>query len=947
MNWLTSWRTAIRLASRETKRAKGRSSLIVAMIAVPVLGLVFAAVAYDQFSLTTTEKADREMGTAAATLRRAFTGPLTQSPDASWWNPASETQGAEKPDLTVLLPGARLIPNVSAYLEVRNGQAVTSLEALGLDLADPIYRGRAEVVSGRAATAANEVMVNAAAAQRLNVGQGDTITLTNGSAFRVVGEFEQYSNLAALLNFAPAHLPGYQPSDGDEFLLVSPTPITWDKVQQLNQYGYLIRSRAVLLDPPPVDPTPFDNSGGLSPQELGVGVIIAGMGLLEVILLAGPAFAVGARRRQRQLALIAANGGTPAHVRRAVLADGIVLGAIGAVVGIVLGILVALAGRGLLEERLFHSRAGGYRFFPIALAIIALLAVVTGLLGAVVPAFTVARQNVVQALTGRRGIVRSKKRWLLTGLVMIGGGGLIAAYAAVRVSANLILTGLVIAELGAALCTPSLVGLISRLGRVLPLTQRIALRDAARNRASAAPAIAAVMAAVAGTVAMGVYLDSSRQQQMGTYQPSVPVGYAVVNFVNVDSPDRRPAMTAEQAEITLRQYLPVRATAPLTAATCQPSDIKLPTDTGEKSGREADPGATPVPSASDPSGPAVVPGGTNIPAPTWCTMSASPVIPPQNQCPFTQEGRWPQTPADMKAARADHRCDGEGNGYGGSMLGGPSSPIADGRDDTVALLTGASGDQLRQANETLKDGGVIVGDDKFLFPDGTAALVASLNSDSYGTSDGTQTSFRAFAIDNGIAPYRVILSPAAAAKLHATPVTFAIVAATSSMPSSAAEDDARGALQRLSPKAGFDLERGGEDTTDKRLWVLAAAAVLVTIGAAGIATGLAASDGRADLSTLAAVGATPRVRRFLSLSQSGVISLLGGILGALAGVGAAWAVLIGLNARYADIWPMPNPYPLGLPWLTLVGAVVVAPAIAMAGAGLLTRSRLPIERRTG
>jgi putative ABC transport system permease protein len=65
-------------------------------------------------------------------------------------------------------------------------------------------------------------------------------------------------------------------------------------------------------------------------------VVVAGLALLEVVLLAGPAFAVSARRRQRQLALVAANGGTPAHVRRMVLADGVVLGLAGAVLGLVL-----------------------------------------------------------------------------------------------------------------------------------------------------------------------------------------------------------------------------------------------------------------------------------------------------------------------------------------------------------------------------------------------------------------------------------------------------------------------------------------------------------------------------------------------------------------------------------------------------------------------------------
>ncbi len=83
----------------------------------------------------------------------------------------------------------------------------------------------------------------------------------------------------------------------------------------------------------------------------------------------------------------------------------------------------------------------------------------------------------------------------------------------------------------------------------------------------------------------------------------------------------------------------------------------------------------------------------------------------------------------------------------------------------------------------------------------------------------------------------------------------------------------------------------------------------------------------------------------LSLCQSGVIAGLGSLLGAVAGLGAAVAVLLALNRRFADVWPAPTPYPILVPWLNVGVALIVVPLIAMLGAGLLTRSRLPIERR--
>src|SRR6266704_4822745 len=107
------------------------------------------------------------------------------------------------------------------------------------------------------------------------------------------------------------------------------------------------------------------------------------------------------------------------------------------------------------------------------------------------------------------------------------------------------------------------------------------------------------------------------------------------------------------------------------------------------------------------------------------------------------------------------------------------------------------------------------------------------------------------------------------------------LATTRRMPTVAEQDRFQGTL-------GTDyevyVERGpGSQPATSALLVLAIVAGLITLGAAAIATGLAAADGRADLGTLATVGASPRVRRGLSLSQSGVIAGLGSLLGTAGG----------------------------------------------------------------
>src|SRR5690606_26157220 len=411
---------ALRVARREVRRSKGRSLLVLALIGLPVFGAAGTAVCYDMFTLTPQERLERRIGAADAELRWEYDQPIVQRDlIGEWYELARPDQGREVSDRSpseveaVLPAGSRVLPRWWGTLRVPTAAGVGLLDWHAFDLADPLTQGIARVVEGRAPADAGEVAVTAAAARRLAVAIGDTLTVPDEGDRRVVGlvEFPGESG-----SFDPGLVPGLnaqillfhpdgRPSEHwqPRWLASTPVPVDWEQVRELNQHGIAVLSRAVVLDPP-AQLDPYAGAGGPVPVPgLGVGVLIAGLVALEVVLLAGPAFAVGARRRQRDLALVAANGGTPAQLRRIVLADGVVLGSLAAVGGIVLGVGAALAARPWLEVHLVGARAGGYRVFPLALVGIAGFAVVTAVLAAMVPAFTAARQPVVAALAGRRG----------------------------------------------------------------------------------------------------------------------------------------------------------------------------------------------------------------------------------------------------------------------------------------------------------------------------------------------------------------------------------------------------------------------------------------------------------------------------------------------------------------------------------------------------------------
>ncbi|MFD0596277.1 hypothetical protein ACFQZ4_31790 [Catellatospora coxensis] len=416
-----------------------------------------------------------------------------------------------------------------------------------MDLTDRRLDGYVTLLEGKPPTRNDEVAVTEGLAERLGVGIGGTLRTANPEyTYTVTAVVEFPSALGQIVAFRPGIL-----SPPVRWEIDTPSPVLLADVQALNKHGIFVKSRAIALDTSimPDDERP---AGG-DAEQAALGAILVVLIMLEVVLLAGPAFAVGARRRSRDLALIAAAGGTPAHLRRIVLADGVVLGLAAAATAVGVGIATAVLTLPLFEQHLVHARAGGVRFFPAAQLGVVALAVGAGLAAAMVPAFTAARQSVVTVLAGRRGVTRSRKRWIILGGVLVGTGTSIAIIGAGTNATAAIMAGLVLGELGLVLLTPSLVGLIARAGRWLPLAPRIALRDTARNRGSAAPAISAVMAAVAGAVAIGAFLGSDRQQAYDSYRPHLPVGNVLVRQM---AEDGAPEPDVARISDAVRQTLP-------------------------------------------------------------------------------------------------------------------------------------------------------------------------------------------------------------------------------------------------------------------------------------------------------------------------------------------------------------------------------------------------------
>ena len=537
MNPLRRWAPAVRVARREAVRAKGRSVLVLVMIALPVLGVTAADVVIQTSQVTGAEAIERRLGTADA--RFAIESGITRvsqtvDPDTGNWT----GDGSRRRDPVGLEDFEAALGRDLTAVEVVDGSqpvltdaGVAEVSIVETDLTDSLTNGLYRIAEGRVAEATDEVVVNAALAERGGFGVGDPLEVHNGPTLTVVGIGENTSYRGFPIAVAPHGTFDLRETGSRTWLVDAGGDVTWDDVRALNAVGVLVLSRAVLLDPPPnsaIDPE-VGYSSGTDDAVLAVIALVVVMALLEVVLLAGPAFAVIARRMQRSLALMAASGATPPQARRVVLASGLVLGAAGAALGVGLGLLVGWLSLPIVQ-RFTDGYLGPYDVPWLHVLGIAGFGLLSALLAAVVPAWLASRQDVVSVLAGRRGDSKPSLRSPLLGALLLGGGIALSAYgarpSAMGVGEYWIAAAAIVAVLGMILLVPVVVVGLAKLARGLPLPMRYAVRDAARHRTRTVPAVAAVAATVAGVVALGIANASDAAENEATYFPNLPLGQA-------------------------------------------------------------------------------------------------------------------------------------------------------------------------------------------------------------------------------------------------------------------------------------------------------------------------------------------------------------------------------------------------------------------------------------
>ncbi|MDX6236506.1 MAG: putative transport system permease protein [Kribbellaceae bacterium] len=891
MSMLRGWGPPLRIARRTVRRSLGRTLLIAALIGLPVMGASWYGVVSRSGNPTGEALATQLIGRADAQLQVTSAPRIT----IGQWNydgtfgyttdPAlgNSSRDPATVDLAKLLPPGSTLATRTEVVgtgTLKVGGTTGNYPVLTVDDRNGLATGTYKLDSGHLPQQADEVTLTPALASRLGllsdgkVRTGAEIVAADGKRYPVVGLARPIVDPGQRAFWVAPGSPFATPGQDLHFIAHLPTGTDMATLQaQLSGHGIVLTPRSAIVDPP-------QNQTDVAASGVAVIALVIGFGVLEIVLLAGAAFAVGARRQTRELGLVTATGGTPRDVRRIVLAQGVFTGLLGAGGGLLLALGLAIGVRPLSEA--MTGRLITEWQFPVgSLVLTTVIAAVAGLLAAVVPAVAAGRQTPMAALAGRFAVASRHSRLRVPALIMVGAGVgavllgsslIAAAYPKAQRQAAadqtlyhgitpegpiaLVLLGITSVIAGLVWLLPNLIAKAASVGRFLPLSGRLALRDAARHRHRTGPATAAIMMAVAGTAAMAFALANSFAAAAANYVPEARDGDAVIRTTDYAVPG--------MAAVTYTPALADRVAAILPSA-----------------------GYYPI-----------------------ATLQSSQKV---------SAGGGDYRPMLMAAPRPDAR----------TSSGIP--PTAAGVYAVDPGFLDRLGGFGRQAADALRAGKVVVPSKDFLTSDGKTLI-------GLPRDDGTITGKSVPAVvlpglpDLLIFQHRPVslASPEVARKLGTLSVSEVHYALT--------RDPTKAEQAAVATVLGMEdnlyVEHGYQDPSGTATIVLLGVATLVTLLGVAISVSLSAAEGRADLATLAAVGAKPRQRRGLAGAQAWLLGQVGCLLG----------VLVGALYGYTGHVAFGSPY-FAVPWREIGGIVVIVPLFAGLLAWLITPSRLPMVRR--
>ncbi len=469
-----AFRALLRVERRELFRNRRRSRLVALLVAIPVAGIVGGATVWRNAEPNVDERRTREMG--AADLRVDL--GAADAPD----------------DLTAELPPGARVETLRLRPEtLRHAGRRLRARAIAAD-PDGLARGMLRIVEGRAPARPGEIALAPVLRDGLGASLGASVATEDGER-TVTGVVVDPASLELPVALLPAAAAG---PFRDRALLVAAggADAAGRTAAALRGRGLRVVERTSIRPPDRFGPT--------------VVFLVGGIGLFEAALVIAAAFAVGLRRRRREIGLLRATGASGVLVCGAVGLSAAAVAAVGGAAGASLGLLAAAAVHPFLDAWVGHE-CGRFDVAAEHVAGGVLLGIVAATLASLPPAVAATRRSIRSALGGRRPAASARSRGPLLGLAMAGLGAVVVAIGARTggaAGATALLLGAATVFLGFGVASPGLLAGIARLAGPLPPAWRLAVRDAGRFRTRNGPVVTAVLAGMALCVLLGALLTS-------------------------------------------------------------------------------------------------------------------------------------------------------------------------------------------------------------------------------------------------------------------------------------------------------------------------------------------------------------------------------------------------------------------------------------------------------
>jgi putative ABC transport system permease protein len=249
-------------------------------------------------------------------------------------------------------------------------------------------------------------------------------------------------------------------------------------------------------------------------------------------------FSILIGQRTRELALLRAVGASRAQVTKSMLGEALVVGLTGSVIGLLIGIPIALGLEALLGAFGFAPPASGIQLLPRTIIVSLLVGTVVTLISAVGPAVRASRIPPVAALRDDASLAEvslRRRAFVGGGLTLVGVALLLdGLFGGVKRPIPIVGAGAALTFVGIATLAPFVTGRLAQLiGAPLPIftgvTGKLGQANAARNPRRTAATASALMVGIALVACIGTLGASINSSFSAIIDRSVRASYVLTS----------------------------------------------------------------------------------------------------------------------------------------------------------------------------------------------------------------------------------------------------------------------------------------------------------------------------------------------------------------------------------------------------------------------------------